>query len=80
MIAVAFRMYDLDGDGMITKHELLTVLMMIVGKQISKDQLVSIVERTMVEADKDKNDCITFDEYFKIFENSDTEVKMSLRY
>ena len=72
-------MYDLDGDDMITKEELYIVLTQLVGNEISKEHLHLIVERTMLESDVDKNNCITFDEYFKILENTDVEVKMSIR-
>ena len=78
--AVAFRMYDLDGDDEITKDELLTVLAMMDGGKIAQDQLVAIVERTIAEADDDHDDSITFDEYCKIFEQTDVEVKLSIRF
>ena len=38
--SVAFRMYDLDGDDKISKEELLAVLTMMVGANISEDQVV----------------------------------------
>ena len=50
----AFRMYDLDGDDKISKEELLAVLTMMVGANISTEQLISIAERTIMEADLDK--------------------------
>merc|ERR1712088_1118750 len=46
----AFRMYDLDGDDKISKEELLAVLTMMVGANISPEQLLSIAERTILEA------------------------------
>ena len=52
-------MYDLDGDDKISKEELLAVLTMMVGANISQDQLDSIAERTVMEADVDQVcDCI----------------------
>ncbi|CAB4064141.1 CHP [Lepeophtheirus salmonis] len=62
-IVVAFRMYDLDGDDKISKEELLAVLTMMVGANISEDQLLSIAERTIIEADKDKDNLISFQEF-----------------
>lgn len=47
-------MYDLDGDDKISKEELLAVLTMMVGANISHDQLDSIAERTVMEADVDQ--------------------------
>ena len=47
-------MYDLDDDQKISKEELLAVLTMMVGANISTEQLISIAERTIMEADTDK--------------------------
>ena len=61
IFSVAFRMYDLDGDEKISKEELLAVLTMMVGANISEEQLMSIAERTIHEADEDKDTLISFD-------------------
>jgi len=76
----AFRMYDLDGDDKISKDELLAVLTMMVGANISEDQLVSIAERTIMEADEDKDNLISFDEFSKVLQRTDVEQKMSIRF
>ncbi|XP_040568780.1 calcineurin B homologous protein 1 [Lepeophtheirus salmonis] len=76
----AFRMYDLDGDDKISKEELLAVLTMMVGANISEDQLMSIAERTIIEADRDKDNLISFDEFSNVLERTDVEQKMSIRF
>jgi len=76
----AFRMYDLDGDDKISKQELLAVLTMMVGQNISTEQLVSIAERTIMEADLDKDDLISFEEFAHVLEKTDVEQKMSIRF
>ena len=78
----AFRMYDLDGDDKISKEELLAVLTEMVGNNISTEQLISIAERTIMEADLEgrKDDTITFEEFAKVLENTDVEQKMSIRF
>ena len=38
-LIVAFNMYDLDGDSMISREELLSVLHMMVGANISEEQV-----------------------------------------
>lgn len=76
----AFRMYDLDGDDRISKEELLAVLTMMVGANIGEEQLVSIAERTIMEADVDKDNLISFDEFKKVLERTDVEQKMSIRF
>merc|ERR1712042_253447 len=76
----AFRMYDLDGDDKISKEELLAVLTMMVGANISPEQLLSIAERTILEADEDKDEVISFEEFVKVLERTDVEQKMSIRF
>jgi len=76
----AFRMYDLDGDNKISKEELLAVLTMMVGANVSPEQLDSIAERTVLEADIDQDNCISFDEFCKVLERTDVEQKMSIRF
>ncbi|KAF2368330.1 EF-hand domain [Trinorchestia longiramus] len=76
----AFKMYDLDDDGSITRDEVLAVLHMMVGENITEDQLISIAERTMLEADADNNQMITFQEFCTILERTDVEQKMSIKF
>ena len=45
----------------ILQEELLAVLTMMVGANISPEQLLSIAERTILEADEDKDDLISFE-------------------
>merc|ERR1712165_345721 len=76
----AFRMYDLDGDDRISKEELLAVLTIMVGDNITEEQLNSIAERTIMEADDDKDGFISFDDFCKVLERTDVEQKMSIRF
>ena len=76
----AFRMYDLDGDGKITKKELKTVLTLMVGSNISEKQLDSIAERTIMEATLDNDDLMSFEEFAKVLERTEVEKKMSIRF
>jgi calcineurin B homologous protein 1 len=73
-------MYDLDDDETISKDELLNILHMMVGANISQDQLLSIAERTIIEADQSGNGKITFDDFCKALERTDIEKKMSIRF
>jgi calcineurin B family protein 1 len=73
-------MYDLDGDDKISKEELLAVLTMMVGANISPEQLLSIAERTILEADEDADELISFEEFVKVLERTDVEQKMSIRF
>uniref|UniRef100_K1RFQ9 Sulfhydryl light chain n=1 Tax=Magallana gigas TaxID=29159 RepID=K1RFQ9_MAGGI len=76
----AFRMYDLDGDDKISKDELLSVLHMMVGANISEEQLGSIADRTISEADTDGDNQISFEEFVQAMERVDVEQKMSIRF
>jgi len=76
----AFRMYDLDGDGAISREELLAVLHMMVGANISEEQLGSIADRTIAEADKDGDRAILFSEFRDCMDRVDVEQKMSIRF
>ncbi|CAH2016832.1 unnamed protein product [Acanthoscelides obtectus] len=79
-ISVAFKMYDLDNDDMISKDELLAILHMMVGTNISEEQLISIAERTILEADEDGDQMISFEEFCKALQRTDVEQKMSIRF
>ena len=59
---------------------MLAVLTMMVGSNISPEQLLSIAERTIMEADEDKDDLISFEEFAKVLERTDVEQKMSIRF
>ena len=48
------------------QDELLAVLTMMVGANISPEQLLSIAERTILEADEDKDELISFEEFVKV--------------
>ena len=50
----------------IIQEELLAVLTMMVGANISPEQLLSIAERTILEADEDKDELISFEEFVKV--------------
>ena len=45
------------------QEEILAVLTMMVGANISSQQLVSIAERTLMEADLDRDELISFEEF-----------------
>ncbi|KAK6470666.1 calcineurin B homologous protein 2 isoform X1 [Huso huso] len=76
----AFQLYDQDKDGKISKSELLQVLRMMVGVQVTEEQLESITDRTIQEADLDGDDAISFEEFKKSLDKVDIEHKMSIRF
>lgn len=80
IIVVAFKMYDLDDDESISRDELLNILHMMVGANISQDQLISIAERTIMEADRCGQGKISFEDFCKALDRCDVEQKMSIRF
>ncbi|XP_047247822.1 calcineurin B homologous protein 2 isoform X2 [Girardinichthys multiradiatus] len=76
----AFRLYDRDRDGKISRVELLQVLREMLGMQVTEEQLQSIAERAIQEADLDKDDTISFDEFRKSLEKVNIDHKMSIRF
>lgn len=76
----AFKMYDLDDDDSISRDELLSILQMMVGDNIGLEQLMSIAERTILEADQMGQGMISFEDFCKALDRTDVEQKMSIRF
>ena len=51
----------------------------MVGSNVSQEQLDSIVDRMVLEADLDRDDLISFDEFCRVLQRMDVEKKMSIR-
>ncbi|KAM9358689.1 calcineurin B homologous protein 2 [Symphorus nematophorus] len=76
----AFQLYDQDKDGKISRVELLQVLRAMLGLLVTEEQLQSIAERAIQEADLDQDDAISFDEFKKSLEKVNIDHKMSIRF
>ncbi|XP_030074135.1 calcineurin B homologous protein 2 isoform X1 [Microcaecilia unicolor] len=76
----AFQLYDQDKDGKISRNELLQVLRMMVGVQVTNEQLECIADRTIQESDLDNDNAISFEEFAKSLEKMNIEHKMSIRF
>ena len=75
-----FRMYDHDGDGFIKTEELLRLLRLMVGHNISHQQLQLIAERTIAETDKDCDGGLNFEEFCEGLKSVDIDGKMTVRF
>lgn len=75
----AFQLYDQDRDGKISQQEMLQVLRLMVGVQVTEEQLESIADRTVQEADEDGDGAVSFQEFTKSLEKMNIEQKMSIR-
>ncbi|KAL1922409.1 uncharacterized protein VTP21DRAFT_9948 [Calcarisporiella thermophila] len=74
----AFKVYDMDRDGYISNGELFLVLKMMVGNNLRDQQLQQIVDKTIMEADKDQDGRISFEEFLAVVENTDVAKQMTL--
>ena len=74
----AFKVYDIDRDGFISNGELFIVLKMMVGSNLKDQQLQQIVDKTIMEADTNKDGKISFEEFTKMVENTDVSMSMTL--
>lgn len=74
----AFKVYDVDRDGFISNGELFIVLKMMVGTNLKDVQLQQIVDKTIMEADKDHDGKISFEEFMEMVENTDVSLSMTL--
>lgn len=69
-LVVAFKVYDMDRDGYISNGELFLVLKMMVGNNLKDGQLQQIVDKTIMEADKDGDGKLSFDEFVQMVSNT----------
>ena len=69
----------MDRDGFISNGELFLVLKMMVGNNLKDGQLQQIVDKTIMEADRDGDGKISFEEFTKVVENTDIARQMTLQ-
>ncbi|KAK5047982.1 Calcineurin subunit B [Exophiala bonariae] len=74
----AFKVYDIDRDGYISNGELFIVLKMMVGSNLKDQQLQQIVDKTIMEADKDGDGKISFEEFTTMVESTDVSLSLTL--
>ncbi|KAG5635345.1 Calcineurin subunit B [Sphagnurus paluster] len=74
----AFKVYDVDRDGFISNGELFLVLKMMVGSNLKDQQLQQIVDKTILEADKDGDGKLSFEEFALMVSNTDIVKQMTL--
>jgi len=74
----AFKVYDIDRDGYISNGELFIVLKMMVGSNLKDNQLQQIVDKTIMEADKDHDGKISFEDFTSMVETTDISMSMTL--
>ncbi|CAD6947585.1 unnamed protein product [Tilletia controversa] len=74
----AFKVYDMDRDGYISNGELFLVLKMMVGNNLKDQQLQQIVDKTIMEADKDGDGKLDFEEFQDMVASTDVAKQLTL--
>eukprot|EP00742_Colponemidia_sp_Colp-10_P000637 GILJ01000695.1.p1 GENE.GILJ01000695.1~~GILJ01000695.1.p1 ORF type:complete len:192 (+),score=34.94 GILJ01000695.1:41-577(+) len=75
----AFSVYDIDGDGFISNGELFQVMKMMVGTNLTEQQLQQLVDRAILQADEDKDGKISFEEFSKMVDGIDVAEKLTIK-
>lgn len=78
IFTVAFKVYDMDRDGLISNGELFLVLKMMVGNNLKDQQLQQIVDKTIMEADKNGDGKLDFEEFQEMVANTDVAKQLTL--
>lgn len=73
-----FQVHDVDGDNVISQHDLEHMTRTLCGSQLSEEELNRIVRRVLAEACPGDSGAtqITFEDFHRLFESSEEEVKL----
>ena len=74
-----FSMYDTNGDGTITKEKMIKILSMMVGSNVTIEQLHLIAERTILDSSPFSR-AITFEDFEKVMTDAVVENKMVVKF
>lgn len=66
-IKFLFKIYDIDGDGYVTKEELFVILKSLVGSSLNNSQLEQISSKTIADVDSTGEGKMSFEDFKKIF-------------
>lgn len=81
---LVFDIFDKDKSGRLTRNELLDILRLMVGKNISEEQLYAIAERAIVEAkqnlDGKQEVGLCLEDFMNAMKSTEIDAKMSVRF
>mmetsp|Transcript_9496 Transcript_9496/g.21559 ORF Transcript_9496/g.21559 Transcript_9496/m.21559 type:complete len:187 (-) Transcript_9496:48-608(-) len=75
----AFKIYDVDGDGKISREDLKETLQLITMSN-DADFLEEVLDQVFQEADSDEDGFILFEDFSKVVMNSDIEGKLTIDF
>jgi len=70
-----FKMYDVNGDGYISNGDLFHVLKAMVGNNLTDRQLQELVDRTILQGDKDMDGRLSYEEFVEMVKDTELENK-----
>jgi len=73
-----FKVYDVDGDNFISNADLFHVLKAMVGSNLNDVQLQQLVDRTILQGDKDKDGKLSYAEFVEMVKGTDIEDKLKI--
>lgn len=73
-----FNLYDVNGDGFISNGDLFTILKTMVGNNLSDVQLQQLVDRTILQGDKDKDGRLSYEEFVEMVQGTEIESKLTI--
>lgn len=79
-IEFVFRLFDLDGDTVITTTELANVLQMVMGDQLTINQIKYISENMMLQDIEGEDKHLNFHKFYDIMESSFTVDDLSINF
>ncbi len=65
-LTVVFRLYDIDGDGFITRADLVRLLELLVGTSMSGEAIALAADKTLQQADVDGDGRISADDFASV--------------
>mmetsp|Transcript_9495 Transcript_9495/g.21558 ORF Transcript_9495/g.21558 Transcript_9495/m.21558 type:complete len:82 (-) Transcript_9495:48-293(-) len=79
VVRYAFKIYDVDGDGKISREDLKETLQLITMSN-DADFLEEVLDQVFQEADSDEDGFILFEDFSKVVMNSDIEGKLTIDF
>ena len=78
--AVAFNIYDMDGDGLVSADELFQTLRMLMGRAMTDAQLGDIVDSTVMAHDHDADGKLSLQEFTAMLAASEQTQKAAIAF
>lgn len=75
-----FQIYDLNNDGYISNGDLFKVLRIMVGNNLDDTQLQQLVDRTILQGDKDCDGRLTYEEFAALTEEVDVMDRLTIEF